>query len=99
MRHENDIETLEEIDIEVDNIVDVEEMVPRSIYVFNDDVNTFEHVIWCLERYCEHTQSQAEQCALIIHNNGKCGVKNGDMKKLKPIKEALTEKGLDARIL
>lgn len=70
----------------------------KQIVVYNDDVNSFEHVIMCFIQYCNHEFTQAEQCALIIHNNGKCSVKKGDYKRLKPILEALTENGISAEI-
>jgi ATP-dependent Clp protease adaptor protein ClpS len=41
---------------------------------------------------------QAEQCATIVHYNGKCAVKKGAFNKLKPICETLLEKGLSAEI-
>jgi len=47
----------------------------NEIIVYNDDVNTFDHVIETLIRVCDHTPEQAEQCSLIIHYNGKCTVK------------------------
>lgn len=28
-----------------------------------------------LMQVCKHSPDQAEQCALIVHNNGKCSVK------------------------
>ena len=49
--------------------------VNNEIVVYNDDVNTFDHVIDTLVRVCDHTPEQAEQCSLIIHYNGKCTVK------------------------
>jgi ATP-dependent Clp protease adaptor protein ClpS len=70
----------------------------KEIVLYNDDVNSFEHVILCLIRYCDHHPYQAEQCAYIVHHNGRCSVKNGSFKKLKPICEALLEKGLTAKI-
>jgi ATP-dependent Clp protease adaptor protein ClpS len=47
----------------------------NEIVVYNDDVNTFEHVIETLIRVCNHTPEQTEQCSLIVHYNGKCTVK------------------------
>lgn len=70
----------------------------NEIVLYNDDYNTFEHVINCLVRYCKHHPYQAEQCAYIVHHNGKCSVKNGSFKELRPICEALLEKGLSAKI-
>jgi ATP-dependent Clp protease adaptor protein ClpS len=51
----------------------------NEIIVYNDDVNTFDHVIDTLMRVCEHTPEQAEQCSLIVHYNGKCTVKTGPL--------------------
>ncbi len=78
--------------------IETEKEKSHSIVLYNDDYNTFQHVIMCLMKYCEHNPHQAEQCAIIIDANGKCSVKEGDYKKLKPIKEALCEQGLDAKI-
>ena len=83
---------------EEDALVEEQVAKSKSIVVYNDDHNTFEHVIYCFTKYCSHQPSQAEQCALIIHNNGKCSVKEGDMKSLKQIKEALCENNLTAKI-
>lgn len=70
----------------------------HSIILFNDDVNTFDHVINSLIKYCDHSSVQAEQCAHIVHYNGKCQVKTGNINKLKPICSALLDKGLSAEI-
>lgn len=70
-----------------------------DLVVFNDDVNTFDHVINTLIRVCRHTTEQAEQCTLIIHYNGKCAVKNGTLDFLKPMRDAICEAGIDGRIL
>ena len=71
--------------------------VPK-IVLYNDDVNTFQWVIECLMKYCKHTQEQAEQNAWFVHFKGKSIVKSGEMKKIKPICEALCEKGLNAKV-
>lgn len=70
-----------------------------DLVVFNDDVNTFDHVISTLMRVCKHTPEQAEQCTLLIHYKGKCPVKNGTFDFLKPMRESICEAGIDARIL
>ena len=71
----------------------------KDLMVFNDDVNTFEHVINTLIRVCNHTLEQAEQCTWIIHFKGKCSVKKGDFLELKPKRDAICDAGIDARIL
>lgn len=70
----------------------------KILVVYNDNIHTFEFVIACLIRYCRHEQLQAEQCAHIIHFNGKCSVKEGSYAHLKSIHTALTDKGLIAKI-
>ncbi|MCK5781971.1 MAG: ATP-dependent Clp protease adaptor ClpS, partial [Flavobacteriales bacterium] len=70
----------------------------HQIIIFNDDVNTFDFVIDALINTCEHSLEQAEQCTMIIHYNGKCGVKTGSMKDLKPRYSKLLELGLSASI-
>ena len=69
-----------------------------SLVVWNDDVNTFEWVIKALMEICEHSAEQAEQCALIIHMKGKYAVKQGDYDILKPMREAIVERGINATI-
>ncbi len=69
-----------------------------SIVIYNDDVNTFDWVIRCLVQLCGHDPYQAEQCAWFIHNNGKYAVKHGSYEQLKPICEALCDRGLSATI-
>jgi ATP-dependent Clp protease adaptor protein ClpS len=69
-----------------------------AIVIYNDDVNTFDWVIRCLMQLCGHDRYQAEQCAWFIHNNGKYAVKHGGFDQLKPICEALCDRGLSATI-
>lgn len=68
------------------------------IIVWNDDVNTFEWVIQALVDICKHTLEQAEQCAMIIHSNGKYAVKEGGFEKLHPMCEAIINRGINATI-
>lgn len=83
----------------VEVLEDIETTDLMDLVVFNDDVNTFDHVIDTLIRVCNHTKEQAEQCTLLIHYKGKCAVKTGSFDYLKPMREAICEAGIDARIL
>ncbi len=83
----------------VEVLEDIETTDLKHLTVFNDDVNTFEHVINTLVRVCKHSPEQAEQCATIVHYRGKCSVKRGAIKTLKPMKEAICEAGIDARVI
>jgi ATP-dependent Clp protease adaptor protein ClpS len=69
-----------------------------DLIVFNDDVNTFDHVIESLIKVCKHEVTQAEQCTWIIHYNGKCQVKHGSFEKLEPMCTALLDRGISAEI-
>ena len=69
-----------------------------NLIVWNDDVNTFDWVIETLVEVCHHTHEQAEQCAFIIHFQGKYAVKQGDYETLKPMREAIIERGINATI-
>jgi ATP-dependent Clp protease adaptor protein ClpS len=70
----------------------------RFLILHNDEVHTFDYVINALVRVCEMDEIQAEQCTFLVHYKGKCDVKKGDFDYLKPYKEALLEKGLEATI-
>ncbi|ALM22126.1 Clp protease ClpS [Nonlabens sp. MIC269] len=79
--------------------VDVLEKEEKKIVLYNDDVNTFDHVIDMLVATCDHTPVQAEQCSIIVHYKGKCSVKTGEYDDLKPRCSALLEAGLTAEIV
>jgi len=86
--------------LETTDLLELEETIDvNDLVVFNDDVNTFEHVIKTLIKVCKHTPEQAEQCTLLIHYKGKCAVRTGSFSELKPMCEAICEVGIDARIL
>jgi ATP-dependent Clp protease adaptor protein ClpS len=86
---------VEELILEDEEVVSVEE---RKLIVYNDDVNTFDYVIKALIDVCEHTPDQAEQCTWIIHYKGKCSVKEGSFSKLKPMRDAICDRGISAEI-
>lgn len=89
---------LEHINPQFDNIADESLKNNHSLILFNDDVNTFDHVIDCLIDICNHESNQAEQCAMITHYKGKCGVKDGEYEELENMKDKLNSKGLSAVI-
>ena len=80
-------------------LLEEETVKQNEIVLFNDDVNTFDYVIEILIQVCGHTEEQAEQCSIIVHNNGKCTVKTGEYKNLKPKCSKLLEAGLSAEIV
>lgn len=93
----NPFESPELLEQEIIEVV-LKEEATKALLLYNDDVNTFEFVTESLIKVCEHDVLQAEQCTYLVHYTGKCVVKNGTFKKLKPLCEALLEKGLSAKI-
>ena len=85
--------------IQEDVSVAEKESNQNEIVLYNDDVNTFDHVINSLIFACEHTPEQAEQCSIIVHYKGKCTVKTGEFNELKPRCSMLLEAGLSAEII
>lgn len=69
-----------------------------SLILYNDDVNTFEHVIKSLVEVCGHDPVQAEQCALIVHFKGSCEVKLGIPEVLNAMSRSLNAKGLKSKV-
>ena len=84
----------EDEDIDVLTVTDD----PFSLIVWNDEVNTFEWVIETLIEVCGHSQEQAEQCAMLIHTKGKYAVKRGSYDELKPLCDAITDRGIGATV-
>lgn len=70
----------------------------RRLVVYNDDVNTFDHVIRTLIDVCNHSPEQAEQCTMLIHYKGKCAVKLGSFVELAPRCAAIHDRGISADI-
>lgn len=83
----------EELVVAQDVTADIHDLI-----LWNDDVNTFDWVIESLVEICGHNESQAEQCAMIVHYKGKCSVKRGDFEKLRPMCEAFIDRGINATI-
>ena len=83
----------------VELLLEEEVLTQNEIVLFNDDVNTFDHVIEMLIHACDHTSEQAEQCAILVHYKGKCTVKTGAFDDLKPRCSMLLEAGLSAELV
>ncbi|MFZ1703709.1 MAG: ATP-dependent Clp protease adaptor ClpS [Saprospiraceae bacterium] len=84
----------EDILVEDDTMLGFE----SKLIVYNDDHNSFDWVIQCFVEVCQHSQEQSEQLSLLIHFKGKATIKTGDFDTLKPMKDALVDRGLSAII-
>lgn len=68
------------------------------LVLYNDDINTFDHVIKSLVEVCGHDPVQAEQCAMIVHFKGSCDVKIGMAEVLNAMSRSLNLKGLNSKV-
>ena len=87
-----------ETDEQIDVLVDVGSGTVGELIVYNDDFNTFEWVIQCFMEVLEHSLQQSEQLSLIIHFKGQATVKTAPIDSLRPLKDALVDRGLSAVI-
>jgi ATP-dependent Clp protease adaptor protein ClpS len=69
-----------------------------TLVLYNDEINTFDHVIKSLVEICGHDSVQAEQCALIVHLKGSCEIKSGIMEVLQVMSRSLNAKGLNSKV-
>jgi ATP-dependent Clp protease adaptor protein ClpS len=69
-----------------------------SLVLYNDEINTFDHVIKSLVEVCGHDSVQAEQCALIVHLKGRCEIKLGIWEVLNAMSKSLNAKGLNSKV-
>jgi ATP-dependent Clp protease adaptor protein ClpS len=67
----------------------MEDTKTHKLVLYNDNVHDFMYVVACLIRFCKHEPLQAEQCAIIAHNKGKCSVKTGDFLEMLELKSNL----------
>jgi len=76
----------------------MEDLKTHKLILHNDKKNTFTYVMACLVRFCEHHPTQAEQCALLAHEMGKCTVKSGDLLEMLEISESLRKLDLKTSV-
>ena len=83
---------------DIEDVIDEDKSEGRFLILHNDDVHSFDYVIDSLIEVCEMDATQAEQCTYLVHYKGKCDIKKGSYSILKPYREGLTERGLNATI-
>ena len=69
-----------------------------TLVLHNDEINTFDYVMEILIEICEHSMTQAEQCATITHYKGKCEVRSGSLTAMKELRYQLISRGLKATV-
>ena len=71
----------------------------RLLILYNDDHNSFDHVIQSLVEVCGHDEIQAEQCAVIAHFRGKCDISRGSVALLTDMQSSLQNRDLTVEIV
>lgn len=87
-----------ETEVEESTLLDTSAADEWKLVLYNDEHNTFDHVIEMLIRMCGHDTNQAEQCAMLVHFKGKCTVLSGAYDDLEPKCTGLLDAGLTAEI-
>ena len=70
----------------------------RRLILWNDEVNTFEHVIFCMIKYLKYNEGQAEKIAFKVHTEGKCTVLEGSFTEVEVYRKILKQEGLSVSI-
>ncbi|MRX47266.1 MULTISPECIES: ATP-dependent Clp protease adaptor ClpS [Pedobacter] len=81
----------------LDEILSSLKTVHRLI-LWNDDVNTFDHVIYCLMKYLDYSENQAEKIAWTVHNEGKCAILEGSLTEMEVYRKILKQEGLTVSV-
>ena len=88
--------TIERTDEGTTNLT--EKAMGWKTFLWNDDVNTFDHVILTLQKVVHCKVEEANKMALIVHTEGKAVVYEGHRERCEAVAEALNAYGLNATI-
>lgn len=88
----------EELEIVLDPISETYKDFIKSLVLWNDNHNTFEHVIVCLVKYAGKTVEEAENIAFIVHTKGRCIIMEGQRSELVECYNILRLKNLTVSI-
>lgn len=70
----------------------------HRLILWNDEVNSFEHVIYCLMKYLDYTDGQAEKIAWEVHTKGKCAILEGSFTEVEVYRKILQQEGLTVSV-
>ena len=70
----------------------------HRLILWNDDVNTFDHVIYCMMKYLDYSESQAGKIAWKVHNEGKCAVLEGSFTEMEIYRKILQQEMLTVSV-
>ncbi|MBD1420154.1 ATP-dependent Clp protease adaptor ClpS [Sphingobacterium chuzhouense] len=70
----------------------------NRLILWNDEINTFDHVIDCLMKHLQYSEGQAEQIAWKVHTEGKCAVLEGSLTEMEIYRKILKSEGLTVSV-
>jgi ATP-dependent Clp protease adaptor protein ClpS len=70
----------------------------HRLILWNDDHNTFDHVINCMIKYLDYNEAQAERIAWKVHNEGKCAILEGSFTEVEVYRKILQQEGLTVSV-
>jgi len=70
----------------------------NRLILWNDETNTFEHVISCLIKHLQYAEKQAESIAWTVHNEGKCIILEGTYTEVEVFRKILKSEGLTVSV-
>ncbi|WCL48597.1 ATP-dependent Clp protease adaptor ClpS [Leptospira sp. GIMC2001] len=85
-------------DIFEDMILAVDNVYKHQVILFNDDVNSFEHVEDCLMNICKKTKKEAIRIAMETHESGKAVCYTGSLEECETVGEKLAQEGLTVSV-
>ena len=68
------------------------------VVLFNDDINSFDHVEVCLMKICLKTKEEAKKIAMEAHNKGKAICYKGSLEECETVAEKMGEAGLTVEL-
>lgn len=75
------------------------ELTPKyKLILWNDDTNTFDHVIHCLVKHLQYSEHEAGRIAWTVHHEGKSIILEGSFNDLEIYRKILKSEGLTVSI-
>ena len=70
----------------------------HRLILWNDDTNSFDHVINCLVKHLQYQVAEAEGIAWKVHTEGKCAVLEGSYTEVEVYRKILKSEGLTVSV-
>lgn len=70
----------------------------NKLILWNDDINTFDHVIYCLMHYLQYSEEESAKIAWTVHTKGKCAILEGSYTEMEVYRKVLKSEGLTVSI-